>query len=61
MKQDYKDQKQPGVTMLRNVGFAIIGAVFVLLWTWIPDFALTEQECKSQSKQAVVGRLCESK
>ena len=61
MKQDYKDQKQPGATMLRNVGFAIICAVFVLLWTWIPDFALTEQECKAQSNQAAVGRLCESK
>jgi hypothetical protein len=61
MKRDYKDQKQPGATMLRNVGFAIIGAVILLLWTWIPDFALTEQECKSQSSQAAVGRLCESK
>lgn len=44
--------------MLRNVGFAIIGAVILLLWTWMPDFALTEQECKSQSKQAAVGHLC---
>ena len=61
MKQDYKDQKQPGATMLRNFAFGIIGASILLLWTWIPDFALTEQECKSQSKQAAVGRLCESK
>jgi hypothetical protein len=61
MKQDYKDQKLPGATMLRNLVFGIMGAVILLLWTWIPDFALTEQECKAQSKQAAVGRLCESK
>jgi hypothetical protein len=61
MKRDYKDQKQPGAIMLRNLAIGIIGASIMLLWIWIPDFALTEQECKSQSKQAAVGRLCESK
>jgi len=46
-------------TLLEKVVIGTMFIAFLMLWTWMPDFTLTETECAKQDARAYVGGLCE--
>ena len=39
----------------------IIGTMFIAFiafWVWVPDFLLTEEECRQQTPHAITSGLC---
>lgn len=60
MMKDLPSQQLPEETALQKFIIGIMFIAFLLLWMWVPDFDLTEQECAQQKPQAYVGKLCEN-
>ena len=59
MMSHLPSQQYPEETMKEKTVIGIIFFVFLILWMWVPDFNLTEQECVQQKPKAYVGDLCE--
>ena len=45
-------------TLLEKVVIAIMFLAILVFAAWVPDFVLTEEECKKQDPRAYVGDLC---
>ena len=45
-------------TLLEKVVIAIMFLAILVFAAWVPDFVLTEEECKKQDPRAYVGNLC---
>ena len=45
-------------TLLEKVVIGIIFIAFLVFWMWVPDFFLTEEECKMQAPQTALIGLC---
>jgi hypothetical protein len=46
-------------TLLEKVVIAIMFLAILVFAAWVPDFVLTEEECKKQDPRAYVGSLCD--
>ena len=58
MMKDLPSQQLPEETALQKFVISVIFIVFLLLWMWVPDFTLTEDECATQESSAYVKKLC---
>lgn len=58
MMKDLPSQQLPEETALQKFTIAVIFILFLILWTWVPDFTLTEDECATQESTAYVRKLC---
>ena len=58
MMKDLPSQQLPEETTLQKFTIGIMFVLFLIIWMWVPDFFLTEEECQQQSPQAVVIGLC---
>jgi len=47
-----------GKSLLKNVFWAIIVVLIIVLMVWVPDFTLDEEDCAKQSTSAYVAKLC---
>jgi hypothetical protein len=62
MMKDLPSQQLPEETALQKFVIGIMFVLFLILWTWVPDFTLTEEECAQQQRSiAYVGELCLAK
>jgi len=58
MMKDLPSQQLPEKTALQKLTIALLLIVFLILWTWVPDFTLTEDECDTPESSAYVRKLC---
>jgi len=58
MMKDLPSQQLPEETALQKFLIGIMFIAFLLLWMWVPNFMLTEEECKQQTAQAITSGLC---
>lgn len=58
MMKDLPSQQLPEETALQKLTIALILIVFLILWTWVPAFELTQDECDTQESSAYVRKLC---
>ena len=45
-------------TLLQKTIIGTMFIAFLLFWMWVPDFFLTEEECKQQTPHAITSGLC---
>ena len=45
-------------TLLDRVIIGTMFIAFIVFWVWVPNFMLTEEECKQQTPQAITSGLC---
>jgi len=45
-------------TLLDKVIIGTMFIAFLAFWVWVPNFMLTEEECKQQLPQAITSGLC---
>ena len=58
MMKDLPSQQLPEETALQKLTIALLLIVFLILWTWVPEFELTQDECDKQESSAYVRKLC---
>ena len=58
MMKDLPSQQPPEETLIQKVTIGIMFVLFLIIWMWVPDFFLTEEECKMQAPYAVLIGLC---
>jgi hypothetical protein len=58
MMKDLPSQELPEETALQKFILVIIFIAFLMFWMWVPDFTLTEEECKQQTPHAITSGLC---
>jgi len=58
MMKDLPSQQLPEETLIQKVTIGIMFLLFLVFWMWVPDFFLTEEECKMQAPQTVLIGLC---
>jgi hypothetical protein len=58
MMKDLPSQQLPDETLIQKMKVAIMLIVIFLLMVWVPDFTLTEEECKHQTPHAITSGLC---
>ena len=58
MMKDLPSQQLPEETALQKFILGIMFIGFLVLWMWVPDFTLTEEECKQQTPRAITSGLC---
>ena len=61
MMKDLPSQQLPEETALQKFFIGIMFVLFLILWAWVPDFTLTEDECATQDSTAYVRKLCHDK
>ena len=45
-------------TLLQKLSITIMFLAFIAFWVWVPDFFLTQEECKQQTPRAITSGLC---
>jgi hypothetical protein len=45
-------------TLLEKIAIGIMMIAILLFAAWVPDFALSEEDCMKQESSAYVGKLC---
>ena len=45
-------------SLLDKVIIGTMFIAFIVFWVWVPNFMLTEEECKQQTPQAITSGLC---
>ena len=45
-------------TLLQKTIIGTMFIAFIAFWVWVPNFMLTEEECKQQTPQAFTSGLC---
>ena len=45
-------------TLLDRVIIGTMFIAFIVFWVWVPNFMLTEEECKQQTPHAITSGLC---
>jgi hypothetical protein len=45
-------------SLLQKVVIGIMFIAFLVFWMWVPDFLLTEEECRQQTTHAITSGLC---
>ena len=45
-------------TLLQKLIIGTMFIAFIAFWVWVPDFFLTEEECKQQTPHAITSGLC---
>jgi len=58
MMKDLPSQQLPEETTLQKFTIGIMFVLFLIIWMWVPNFFLTEEECAQQSPQAITIGLC---
>ena len=58
MMKDLPSQQLPDETLIQKMKVTIMLIVVFLLIAWVPDFTLSEEDCKNQDPRAYVGKLC---
>jgi hypothetical protein len=61
MMKDLPSQQLPEETVLQKLVIGIMLIASLMLWMWVPDFTLTEEECAKQESSAYVKKLCHEK
>jgi len=56
--KDLPSQQLPEETLIQKVTIGIMFVLFLVIWMWVPDFFLTEEECAKQAPQAITIGLC---
>ena len=45
-------------TLLDKVIIGTMFLAFIAFWVWVPNFFLTDEECKQQTPHAITSGLC---